>query len=161
MQRRHRQRGEQRATLAAGLWQNAERGRPGTAGRRVRVAQGPLRGNVRGEGAQALRDDPATAAAQGTIAATARSVEGKRLSFFFSLPVFFRFSLTRGFSRAAEGTEDPRVCELLQTLKLHDFRNESLKSIKIDGNVRSIQPSSLEKEACILFCHENSLAGIE
>ena len=93
LQRRHRQRGEQRAILAPGLWQDAERGRPGTAGRRVRVAQGPLRGNVRGEGAQALGDDPATAAAQGTIAATARSVEGKTLFllFFHSGPFCFFF----------------------------------------------------------------------
>lgn len=83
MQRRRRQRGEQRATLAPGIWQDAEHGWTSAAGWRVGLAQGLLRGELRGEGAEAVRDDPAAAAAQGTIAATARSVEGRRFLFLF------------------------------------------------------------------------------
>lgn len=82
MQRRRRQRGEQRATLAPGIWQDAEHGWTSAAGWRVGLAQGLLRGELRGEGAEAIRDDPAAAAAQGTIAATARSVEGRRFFLF-------------------------------------------------------------------------------
>lgn len=87
MQRRRRQRGEQRATLAPGIWQDAEHGWTSAAGWRVGLAQGLLRGELRGEGAEAIRDDPAAAAAQGTIAATARSVEGRR--YFIYLFIYF------------------------------------------------------------------------
>lgn len=47
-----------------------------------------MRGKLRGEGTNAIRDDPAAAAAQGTIAATARSDEGRITSLVFSILIF-------------------------------------------------------------------------
>lgn len=101
MQRRRRQRGEQRATLAPGIWQDAEHGWTSAAGWRVGLAQGLLRGELRGEGAQAIRDDPAAAAAQGTIAATARSVEGRRFFLFRYFSFFFLVHLEENKTRVA------------------------------------------------------------